>query len=57
MATLYICDQTKCTRCIPECHHTANEFYARDYDHEFEADSNGNLWEKPKPKDEWELDI
>lgn len=57
MATLYICNQKKCTRCIPECHHTVNEFYARDDEHEFETDNSGNLWEKPKEQDDWKLDI
>ena len=57
MATLYICNGTKCTRCYCECHHTTNEYYARDKKHEFETDAHGNLWEKPKPGDKWELDI
>ena len=52
---MYICDRTKCgDRCTDECHHTANRFYARDEEHEF-VQIGENLWEKPKPWDEWKL--
>ena len=51
---LYICDGTKCTNCNTECHHTADRAYARDTDHEF-VQIGDNLWEKPKPWDDWKL--
>ena len=52
----YICDGTKCEHCIDECHYTSNRLYARDTEHDFAVVETGDLWERPKDGDNWELD-
>lgn len=46
--TFYICDQTLCVNCWPDCHHTSDETHAvnKDPAHRiFTEDRDGNRWE------------
>lgn len=52
----YICDREKCEHCNGDCHHTTDRLHARDQVHDFETSANGNMWERPKPWDDWELE-